>query len=633
VAVPIPKLYWLPDLPDWSVALKSACTDDQTSSWENFVALANTQVDFIRTQRLDSTVRRHFPEAPLRSLSASAIRLAVLGSSTIDHLLPGLRVGMLRRGLWTTTYKCDYGQYRQELLNSSSGLHHFNPNVVLFALDAQHLSGGGNSGMDSTAAEAAVEAVCENLLACWRVAREQFSAQVIQQCVLPVFPALFGNNEHRLPVSRRRLVERINARLRELSDAGGVDLLAIDARVADDGLDGWYDPVLWHQAKQEIHPAASPVYGDLVARIIAAQQGRSAKCIVLDLDNTLWGGVIGDDGLDGLILGQGSALGEAYVAFQHYLRDQMRRGVLLAVCSKNDESNALAPFEAHPEMVLTRGDISCFVANWNDKASNIKQIAKRLNIGLEALVFVDDNPLERRIVRGELPMVRVPELPNDPTFYARCLADAGYVEALSLTAEDLVRTKLYQADFKREEAKSSTTDITGYLRSLKMELRSKSFDRTGLNRIVQLINKTNQYNLVTRRYSESEAILAMEDPLVLTLQLRLVDEFGDNGIIGIVIGRVSGSEMKIDTWLMSCRVLGRQVEQATMNLVAERSRRFGASRVVGEYRPTAKNAMVRDHYSSLGFSFLSKQSDGSTHWALDLDSFVPFETFITITKD
>ncbi len=627
-----PELYWLPDLPNWDSALKSLNAGDAAQAWENMVALANSRVDFLRTQRLARALERHLPEGP-PALATRPVRLAILSSSTVDHLLAGLRVGALRRGLWMTAYRNDYGQFFHELVDTKSGLHRFSPNVILFALDAHYLLGAADAGMNQAAAEALVESACANLQNLWRLARAHFAAQVIQQCALPVFPALFGSNEHRLPGSRRRLLERLNMRLRELADAEGVDLMAIDTLAMKDGLAAWHDPVLWHRAKQEVHPAASHVYGDLVARLVAAQQGRSAKCLVLDLDNTLWGGVIGDDGVDGIVLGQGSALGEAYIEFQRYAREQMRRGTILAVSSKNDEANALAPFRSHPEMVLAREDFSCFVANWHDKASHIRQIAGKLNIGLDAMVFVDDNPFERNIVRRELPMVSVPELPDDPALYARCLADAGYFEGLALSAEDLERTQLYRSDLKREEAKSATTDLDAYLKSLCMTLHWKPFDKIGLTRIVQLINKTNQFNLTTQRYTEGEVRFVMEDPLVLTLQLQLVDSFGNNGIIGVIIGRLASAELKIDTWLMSCRVIGRQVEQATMNLIAECARRRGAERVIGEYRPTPKNGMVREHYPSLGFSPLPGGVGGNRLWSLDLASFKPFETHIALTED
>jgi FkbH-like protein len=423
-------------------------------------------------------------------------------------------------------------------------------------------------------------------------------------------------------------LRRLSAMLRERSDAADVDIVSLDDRAGMDGLAAWHDPALWHHAKQEIHPNATPLYGDLVGRLIAAAQGRSYKCLVLDLDNTLWGGVIGDDGLEGLKLGQGSAAGEAFAAFQRHVRDLGRRGVILAVCSKNDEANALEPFERHPEMVLRRDDIACFVANWSDKAANLRHIAERLNIGLDSLVFADDNPAERAIVRRELPMVAVPELPDDPTLYAACLADAGYFEARHITQEDLARTGQYRDNQRREALAASTTDLPSYLRSLQMRLVWNRFDKLNQPRIVQLVNKTNQFNLTTIRVSDEDVAGLIADDAALTLQLRLLDAFGDNGIIAIIAGRPVREAIRLDLWLMSCRVLGRGVEEETLNLVVDEALRLGAKRLTGQYRPTAKNGMVREHYARLGFS-LTGEHDGTTEWTLPLDCWTPRPTYMT----
>jgi FkbH-like protein len=343
--------------------------------------------------------------------------------------------------------------------------------------------------------------------------------------------------------------------------------------------------------------------------------------------------VVGDDGLEGLVLGQGSALGEAFVAFQDYARELSRRGVILAVCSKNDEANAVEPFDKHPEMVLRRGDIACFVANWNDKASNLRTIATELNIGLDALVFIDDNPFERALVRRELPMVAVPEVSDDPTSYPGALADAGYFEALAVTEDDLARSAQYQANRERDALKASVTDLPAYLRSLEMQLVWRRFDRIGLHRTVQLINKTNQFNLTTRRYTEDDVLAIMRDERSFGLQLRLLDRFGDNGIIAILIGRmIDGDDLLIDTWLMSCRVLGRQVEPTSLNLIAAEAKRLGAKRLLGDYIPTKKNGMVRDHYEKLGFAPLGGDASGATRAVLDLTSFVPADTFIDVKE-
>ena len=236
-------------------------------------------------------------------------------------------------------------------------------------------------------------------------------------------------------------------------------LLSVDRWAAEDGLSRWFDPWLWYSAKQEIHPRVSDIYGDQMGRLLAALRGRSSKCLVLDLDNTIWGGVVGDDGVDGIVLGQGTANGEAYVALQAYARRLSQRGVILAVCSKNDEKNAFAGFDTHPEMLLKRSEIACFLANWQDKAANLREIATRLNIGLESLVFVDDNPAERALVRRELPMVAVPELPEEPSGYVNCLARAGYFEALEITPEDHERAGHYRVNAERERAQQSATDM------------------------------------------------------------------------------------------------------------------------------------------------------------------------------
>jgi FkbH-like protein len=628
----IADLYWLP-LPD-GVAdeLRRVATEKQVD-WKTLVQLAGNRLDFVQTNRLDKILQRTVSGSGADAATISRLNLAVLSASTADHLLPGMRIAALRRGISLRTYLGDYGQYRQELLQSDSGLFKFAPDVVLFAFNAQHLLGSPNPAMDENAADALVESAAQQVRGIWQLAREKLSGQLLQQTVLPIFPRLAGQNEARLAGSMANLVSRLNRRLVELAPEQRVDILDLDWVTARDGLSAWHDPMLWHRSKQEISPVAAPAYGDLAVRMIAAQRGRSFKCMVLDLDNTLWGGVIGDDGLEGIRLGQGSAAGEAFVAFQNFARDMSRRGIILAVCSKNDPENARSPFEKHPDMVLKMTDIACFVANWSDKAGNLRAIAEQLNIGVDSLVFVDDNPFERNIVRRELPMVAVPELPEDVAYYADAVADAGYFEALKVTREDFERGGQYQANLARETLRASHTDLDGYLRTLNMELRWQPFDSVGLQRIVQLINKTNQFNLTTRRYTENEVIEVMGTPGALTLQLRLLDHFGDNGIIGIVIGKPEpGEALRLDTWLMSCRVLGRQVEEATMNLVADQAIRLGAKSLLGEYLPTQKNGMVKDHYRKLGFEEIDNGPAGASRWRADLAAYVPFPTFIKTVR-
>jgi FkbH-like protein len=624
-------LHWLAVSADLGAELRQASSAKEIA-WSELVRLANLRLDFVQTNKLDKLVQKAVATQATAPAPWRALKLALLSSSTADHLLPAVRVAALRRNLQVSTHTGDYGMYLQVLQQDESDLVAFKPDVVLFAFHAQHLIGTPHPALPPADADALVESAAERVRGVWRLARERFSAQILQQSVLPVAQPLLGLNERRLPGSGADLIERLNLRLAQLAAHEQVDMLDLRDGIRNDGFYSWHDPVLWHRAKQEISPVATPAYGDLVARLIAAQQGRSGKCLVLDLDNTLWGGVIGDDGLEGIRLGQGSAIGEAYVAFQQYVRDLGRRGVILAVCSKNDLENARAPFERHPDMVLKLEDIACFIANWSDKAGNLRAIAEQLNIGVDSLVFADDNPFERTIVRRELPQVGVPELPEDPAFYARSIADGGYFEALQVTPEDFERGGQYRANLARESLRASTTDLEGYLKSLDMELHWAPFDSVGLQRIVQLINKTNQFNLTTRRYTESAVTSIMNTPGALTLQLRLTDQFGDNGIIGLVIGKPEEEGMYLDTWLMSCRVLGRQVEEATMNLVAQRALELGARALLGEYLPTKKNGMVREHYRKLGFEVVSQAEGGASRWRRQLSDYQPFPTFIKIVR-
>jgi FkbH-like protein len=619
------QLEWLAPQPEWNVLFEKAqraLPAEQTLA--SFVELAASRIDFIQTARLDRAVQRwRAHSAPTQPPNGCSLRVALLGSSTLTHLIPGIRIGGLRRGIWVDVYEGPYGMYRQELQDPSSGLHAFRPDVLLLSLDSQHLLGADGSTVTGS---------LQGIHACWQLAQQTLGCAVVQQTVLPVFLPLLGNNEHRYDQSRLSMAWALNQELRRSASEQGVHLLSVDTLSATDGITQWYDEALWHGSKQEIHPRVAHIYGDHLGRILSALRGRSAKCLVLDLDNTLWGGVIGDDGLSGIKLGQGSALGEAYVAFQRYVRELSRRGVILAVCSKNDEANALEAFDRHPEMVLRRKDIACFMANWEDKATNLRAIAKALNIGLDSLVFVDDNPFERNLVRRELPEVAVPELPEDPSRYAACIANAGYFESLSMTAEDLQRSAQYQMNAEREHLRESATDMESYLRDLKMELLWAQVDPISLPRVVQLINKTNQFNLTTQRYTEQEVSAMMSDSKWLVLQFRLLDRYGDNGIISVVIGQIKDDTLLLETWLMSCRVLGRQVETATLNIVADMAERMGAERLLGIYRPTLKNGMVREHYEKLGFELVHKTADGLSQWKLDLARFAAVETNLQIIE-
>ncbi len=603
-------LSWLPPPPaDFAARLGAAEALPDRAAWDALAGLARTRLDPARTTRLDRVLQRRFPEA---SPAGPPTRLALLGSSTLSHLAAGIRVGALRRDLRVAVHEGAYGRFDREI--DGEALRALRPDTVLLALDADALLGPTGD----------IGAALDRLRSLWARARAAHGCTIIQQTLLPAAIPLMGGNEHRMPGSLAARTQRLNAALRDAAAEEGVDLLALDDAVTRHGLDAWHDPALWLRARQAVTPAAAPLYGDLVARLLGARLGRSAKALVLDLDDTVWGGTIGEDGLAGLVVGQGSASGESFLALQAYARALSRRGIVLAVCSKNDPDIARRPFLEHPDMLLRLSDFGAFAANWDDKATNLRRIAAALRLGLDALVFVDDNPFERALVREHLPMVAVPEVPDEPALVARCLADAGYFEAVALTAEDRGRAQAYARDrARREDAGEGATDLAGMLAGLGMRLTWRSFDAVGLPRIVQLVNKTNQFNLTTRRMREAEAAALISDPAVLTLQLRLADRLADHGMIAVATGRLAGDDLVIETWLMSCRVLGRRVEEGILAILAAQAVRSGARRLLGLYRPSGRNGMVADLYPRLGFAPAAPDSDGVERWMLDLATYAP----------
>ena len=485
---------------------------------------------------------------------------------------PAIRVAGLRRRLLIDVHSGAYGQYRQELLDPTSALHRFAPQSVLFSLSARDAIAGVPVTATAAEVDEMIARFVGDLRSFWRKAREIGNAAVIQQTFVDVTEPLFGGYDRIVPGAPARVVARLNDQLCEAAARDDVLLLDVARASERDGIDAWFDVGRWLQGKLEIAPQAAPLYGDLVARILAAQRGLSKKCLVLDLDNTLWGGVIGDDGLDGIVLGEGSADGEAHLALQHYAKQLKERGVILAVCSKNDAKVAEAVFRDHPEMVLRRSDIAAFLANWDDKALNLKAIAARLNIGVDSLVFVDDNPVERARVRQSLPMVAVPELPDDAAQYVRCLAEAGYFEAVAFTSEDRDRAQQYAANAEREALLGSAESMDEFLRGLNMSVVFGPFTSVDHARVVQLINKTNQFNTTTRRYASEEVAHITSLPEALTLQFRLIDRVGDNGLVSTMILRPTPDDkdvLEIENWVMSCRVFGRELEYEAMNIAVD----------------------------------------------------------------
>lgn len=622
---------WLPQPDDFRERLRTInASDDPAARLSGLSSLANTNLSFLETIQADNALSK---TDEVSGGQLDGAKLALLTASTNDHLLAPIRVAGLRHGLRIEAYTSAYGQYRQELLNPSSELHGFQPDTVLFSLVAREFIGAIPVDASTDDAERALDAAVDDLRNLWQQAQARFDATVIQQSFLDVEAPLFGGLDATVPGAPARLIAALNARLAAAAAVDGVLWLDIARASARDGLDTWFDNVRWLQAKIEISPNVAGVYGDLVARLIAAARGKSKKCLVLDLDNTLWGGVIGDDGLEGIVLGQGSGVGEAHLALQRYAKMLKDRGVILAVCSKNEMTTAEAAFNDHPEMLLRRSDIAAFVANWTDKVTNLKTIARQLNIGLDSLVFVDDNPVERAHVRDSLPMVAVPELPDDPAHYVRCVAEPGYFETISFTQEDRARASQYAANAEREGLRDAATDMDSFLKQLDMTIDFGPVNAMNLPRAAQLINKTNQFNTTTVRRTEHEVETLANDQDAILLQFRLIDKFGDNGIVSVMTLTPADGEtgvLDLDNWVMSCRVFGRQLEDEAMNIAVEAARCRGVHTLRAAFVPTEKNAVVKDLFATLGFVAADDAgaNDGSSQWTLSLADYETRPTHI-----
>lgn len=601
------SLFWLPPPPpDFRAQVKGLASPIEASRLRD---LATHALNLNQLIQLDAAVTR-LGVAPVSPLSP--VRLALLDNATTDYVAPAIAASGLRHGVKVELWRPAFGQAIVSLIDPASGLAEFAPDVVLLSLDARSLGLAADT-LGPGGASAAVDRV-RGLMDRIRA----LGAQPFLATIAPLAHPWCGHLDRRLLGSTLGQVEAFNSAIVALAQAEGALLLDVAALAARAGLVRWHDAAQWHSAKLPFSLDMVPLYADHIARVLGAMRGKSRKCLVLDLDNTLWGGVIGDDGLEGIRLGQGSAEGEAFIDIQRMALSLKARGIVLAVCSKNEDDAARLPFQQHREMLLRESDIAVFLANWTDKATNLARIAKTLNIGVDALLLLDDNPAERARVRQMLPEVAVPELPADPALYPATLAQGGWFEAVALSADDANRAEQYRANLERAASMEALGDMAAYHRSLEMRCEIRHFDATGRNRIAQLINKSNQYNLTTRRYTEAEVSAIEGDPSRFALQIRLVDRFGDNGMISVVIFNKAAHVWSCDTWLMSCRVLGRRVEEAALVAVARAARAAGASKLSGCYLPTDKNRMVADHFSRLGFEQSGVGSDGRTDWVLDL---------------
>jgi len=605
----------LPRVPqEFSARLKAVGNSGGLPGLE-FQALASYALDLNQLTKLAKAIEK--ARSAGQTLEPLVpFRLAVLSNSTIDLIVPALVASAARQGIALEVIQPSYDQVAQEALTPDSKVNSSKPDAVLLALDYRALPLKLSPG-DAEAASATVQGVMGYLQVLRDGIKANSNAVCIFQTFAPPVETLFGSLDRALPGTRRSLIDEVNSELTKNFLASGDLLFDVSGIAETVGLADWHNTQLWNMAKFPFSDDFVPLYADHVGRMVAAVRGKSRKALILDLDNTVWGGVIGDDGLDGIKIAQGDARGEAHLAVQQLALDLRQRGIVLAVSSKNTDEVAREPFEKHPEMLLKLEHIAVFQANWNDKATNIRAIAEELSLGLDAMVFLDDNPVERGLVRALLPQVAVPELPEEPAWYTRVLAAAGYFEAVAFAAEDLKRAGFYQDNAKRASLQKQVGGVDAYLASLDMTITFRPFDAMGRARIVQLINKSNQYNLTTRRYTEPEIAALENDAAVFTLQVRLADIFGDNGMISVVICRPGeAGEWEIDTWLMSCRVLGRKVEHMVLGEILRHARAAGIRKLKGTYFPTERNKLVIDHYARLGFTRVMEQESGLTRWEL-----------------
>ncbi len=555
-----------------------------------------------------------------QSSGLQPVRVLLLSNSTSRHLKETLIGTGLRHGLRVDVMISEYEDPEVSLERDRDGIGTFNPDIVVLAMDV-HAFGLRAAPGNPEAAVAITNRAIDRLRAIRESIRSSLKKPVIFQTLTPDPAHVRLHVDRLIPGSHADLVGRVNAGLSDFVRTSGdllLDVAMLSERV---GQENWNSARHWALAKYPFAPEYAPLYAEHLVRLIALRFGKSRRVLVLDLDNTVWGGTVGDDGKENLLLGPGSPVGEAHCALQAMAKELRDRGIVLCVSSKNEESVALDAFRTHPEMVLVEEDIAVFQINWTDKAANLQALSDILNLGLDSFVFLDDNPAERAQIRFALPQVAVPELPKDVTKWIPVFQSACYFETTGFTAEDCERASYYRADARRTAQLKSFARQEDYLQSLEMELQIKPFDAIGRKRIAQLIAKSNQFNLTTRRYSEADVASAEADSRRITLQMRLSDVFGDNGMIGVIIADIGADAIEIDTWLMSCRVLGRGVPEATLDWLVARTRQLGKRFVRGVYIPTQKNMMVADHYRNLGFELTSERPGGETAWELAVDTY------------
>ena len=550
-------------------------------------------------------------------------RLALLGDCATQHIATAIKGYAYAKGLALDVLDADYDQILPQVIDSQSAMYGFKPDTVLIFMCAEKLYTDWCKTPQDTRAgfsDSTFTVIKDH----WGHITSNCAAKIMQFTFCENDDMCFGNFALSQDTSFIYQLRRLNQLIMESSTQNRnvflVDLNGIQTRI---GRERFFDAKLYYTAKIPISLNALPTVAANVVDVINAIRGEVKKCIILDLDNTLWGGVIGDDGLSGVQIGE-LGIGHAFTELQMWLKEMKNRGILLAVCSKNDEATAKEPFLSHDEMILRLDDFAVFVANWEDKAKNITHIRDTLNIGLDSMVFIDDNPFERDLVHALLPDVTIPDLPEDPADYLTHLKNLNLFEIASFSEEDVSRTQHYRAEAERTAQQKQYANYDEYLISLEMEALAAPFDEYNIPRIAQLTQRSNQFNLRTVRYTEAEVEAAASNPDLITIYFKLNDKYSDHGLISVVIlEKRSGSNLFINTWLMSCRVLNRSMEEFIINKIIETGTQHGCNTITGEYIRTQKNAMVSDIYERLGFTRV-----GDNQFTANINSFTYNKTYI-----
>lgn len=544
-------------------------------------------------------------------------RIAVLGGSTTHDIIRMLELFLLNYGIEPEFYESEYAQYWQDAMFDNEELVQFRPDLIYIHTTGRNITFFPDMEDSLQGIEDKLEAQMNHFRVMWEKLENTYHCPVIQNNFEFPFYRILGNRDSYDPHGKTAFIQRLNMEFaRYAAQQEHFYIYDIQYESAAFGLDRWTDPSYWHMYKYAMSMQAIPDFAFHLSHIIKAVFGKNKKAFVLDLDNTLWGGIVGDDGPENLEIGQETSMGQVYQEFQGYLKEHKKIGVLLNVDSKNEEGNALAGLK-HPEGILKPEDFIVIKANWLPKSQNLTEIASELNIGRDALVFVDDNPAEREIIRQHVPETAVPEMTDgdqvNPDQFIRILDKNAYFEVVTLSEDDKHRNEMYKANAMRKEQEESFGNYSDFLKSLEMEAVIRGFEPVYYSRIAQLTNKSNQFNLTTKRMTQAEVEQMAQDPGYITLYGKLKDKFGDNGVVSLVIGKKNGDTLELILWLMSCRVLKRDMEQAMLDTLVWQSRESGIRKLHGYYYKTAKNAMVKDFYGAMGFQKLSEK-DGDSEW-------------------